>query len=163
MMRLGMLIDIQHMGERTADEALALAEANHYPVMTSHTQVRELAFGYQSSVGWDPRPLDAVAAYGTSQVERLAGEQMQSREQIERIRRLGGMVGIELESANVAGRWGRDGRGFLRRHLRHVGPRIPLRGRPARRARARNRLGCQRSARLSRATLRAERVPGRAR
>ena len=112
MMRLGMLVDIQHMGEYTANDALAMAEANHYPIQSSHTELREIAFGYQAPVPWDPKSSSAVATYDTAQVERIAGEQLRSREQLERIRKLGGMVGVELESANTAARWGRSGDDF---------------------------------------------------
>src|SRR5262249_33449481 len=42
MMRHGMLIDLEHMSQLTADDTLAMAEAADYPVMLSHTWFRDL-------------------------------------------------------------------------------------------------------------------------
>lgn len=41
MMRLGMLIDIDHMSQRTADEALSLAESRAYPLSSGHNGLRD--------------------------------------------------------------------------------------------------------------------------
>jgi Membrane dipeptidase (Peptidase family M19) len=112
MMQLGMLVDIQHMGEKSADDALDLAEANHYPVMTSHTQMRDLGFGFNAPVPWDSHLEWVTATYDTAQVERIASEELRSREQLERIRRLGGMVGVELDTGKTAGHWGPAGQAF---------------------------------------------------
>jgi microsomal dipeptidase-like Zn-dependent dipeptidase len=43
MMRLGMLIDIDHMDQASADQALALARQFHYPVNSGHNGLRGVA------------------------------------------------------------------------------------------------------------------------
>jgi hypothetical protein len=40
MMKKGMLIDIDHMGQRTADATLDMAESYGYPVISGHTGIR---------------------------------------------------------------------------------------------------------------------------
>jgi microsomal dipeptidase-like Zn-dependent dipeptidase len=113
MARLGMLIDVQHMGEHATNETLAWAEAQRYPIMASHTGFREIAFGYNAKVPWDPqRSAETVRAYDTAQVERIASDALKSGDQLERIRKLGGMLGVGLGSTNVAGRWGDAGDDF---------------------------------------------------
>jgi microsomal dipeptidase-like Zn-dependent dipeptidase len=44
MMRRGMLIDIDHMSQKSTDAALDLAERHAYPVVSSHAWFRDLAF-----------------------------------------------------------------------------------------------------------------------
>ena len=43
MMRLGMIVDVDHMSDKTTDDALDVAEAKGYPFISSHTGFRELA------------------------------------------------------------------------------------------------------------------------
>lgn len=110
MMHMGMLIDVQHMGEHATDETLDIAASHGYPVMSSHTSFREISFGYTAKVGWDPKRSEAtVKAYDTASVERISNDALKSPAQIERIRQLGGVVGVGLGSASVAARWGQSG------------------------------------------------------
>ena len=113
MMRRGMIIDVQHMSEAATDETLQMAEQAGYPLVSTHTGFRELSFGFTTQVGWDSKqPPATVAAYDTAQVERVASDALRSPEQIARIRRLGGMVGVGLTTTNVAATWGRSGEDF---------------------------------------------------
>lgn len=73
MMRLGMIIDIDHMSEKSADGTMRLAEAipnGGYPVVSGHTGFR------------------AMQKHGE------VNENQRSDAQLERISRLGGMMGI---------------------------------------------------------------------
>ncbi len=45
MMRQGMLIDIDHMDQRTTDQALALAQRYYYPVNSGHNGLRGVSLG----------------------------------------------------------------------------------------------------------------------
>jgi microsomal dipeptidase-like Zn-dependent dipeptidase len=45
MMRLGMIIDIDHMSQKTADATLNIAETFDYPVLSGHSGIRGLAGG----------------------------------------------------------------------------------------------------------------------
>jgi len=44
MMRRGLLIDIDHMSQKSTDAALDLAERHAYPVVSSHAWFRDLSF-----------------------------------------------------------------------------------------------------------------------
>lgn len=68
LMRHGILIDIDHMSEKAADETLTIAEFQRYPLVSGHTGFRELA------------------------LPPGAHESLKTRQQVERIAALGGMV-----------------------------------------------------------------------
>ncbi len=99
MMARGMIIDVDHMSEKTIDAALALAEAHNYPVMCSHTWFRDLL--YTSDVemeeqGWREH-------YGTSDVHKVAHEAGKRGDQIERIAALGGVIAPIINQGDIAG------------------------------------------------------------
>jgi hypothetical protein len=100
MMRLGMLVDVEHMGERATNETLAHANALGYPVMLSHTGFRELSLGYQASQPWDGSS-SAVAAYGTSAVSKIANDRSKSPSQVDQIAALGGVIGIGVGAGTL--------------------------------------------------------------
>ena len=113
LMRRGMLIDVQHMSEATTDETIAMAEAANYPLETTHTGFRELSFGYSATTQWSQdRVPEVVEQYDTAQVERIASDALKSGQQLDRLRALGGMVGVGLTTTNVARTWGRSTRDF---------------------------------------------------
>ncbi len=64
----GMMIDIDHMSHRSVEDTLSIAEQYNYPLVASHITFRELACSG-------------------------ATEAMKTRRQIERIARLGGVIG----------------------------------------------------------------------
>lgn len=68
MMGKGMVIDVDHMSHRSVEDALQLAEQYDYPLVASHSTFRELA-------------------------RSGATEAMKTHQQVERIARLGGVVG----------------------------------------------------------------------
>ena len=98
MMARGMIIDVDHMSEKTLDAALALVEAHDYPVMCSHTWLRDLH--YSADVEFDE---DQHEAYGTSDVHKVAHEAGKRGDQIERIARLGGVIAPIINQGDMAG------------------------------------------------------------
>ncbi len=115
MMRKGFIIDIDHMSQRAADRTLELAAAENVPVIASHTNFRDLSFGTQVSYESDgsyravPQKLPMSQAkhgeYGTSDAGKVRTERSRTREQLEMIRRLGGMVGVQFISSGVGVSW----------------------------------------------------------
>lgn len=78
MMRLGMVIDIDHMSSLAEDEVLTMAEKFHYPVIASHTGFRDAL----------------LAPDQAAQPQSWSSERSKSKGQVERIRALGGLVGV---------------------------------------------------------------------
>jgi microsomal dipeptidase-like Zn-dependent dipeptidase len=111
MMKRGIIIDVDHMSEKTTDTALAMAEENSYPVICSHTWFRDLLFSAQFE--FDPRRHEH---YGTSDVHKVAHEAGKRGDQIERIGRLGGVVAPILNQGDIAG---------LRRGMPDLAGKIP--------------------------------------
>ena len=98
LMARGMIIDIDHMSQKTTDLVLALAEGYEYPLICSHAWFRDLAFS--ADVQFDPNHPEA---YGTSDMHKVAHEAGKRGDQIERIGRLGGVVAPILNQGDLAG------------------------------------------------------------
>jgi microsomal dipeptidase-like Zn-dependent dipeptidase len=81
--RLGMIIDINHMSEKTLAATLAMAEQKQVPVIASHTGVRELALAGRLG---QPTANEGNLTVGT----------------LQRIRNLGGFVGAILHQGDLA-------------------------------------------------------------
>jgi microsomal dipeptidase-like Zn-dependent dipeptidase len=111
MMARGLIIDVDHMSEKTTDTALSIAEKNAYPVMCSHTWFRDLLYSADSE-------FDHVKheTYGTSDVHKVAHEAGKRGDQIERIGRLGGVVAPILNQGDLAG---------LRRCIPELAKKVP--------------------------------------
>lgn len=114
LLRKGMIVDIEHMSEQAADRTLALAEAAGLPVIASHSTLRDASFGstlrYRAPNGYDLElPAEPYSvrpeAYGTSDTRKVRTDRMRSRSQAERLRALGGMLGLQLHSEQVAVSW----------------------------------------------------------
>jgi microsomal dipeptidase-like Zn-dependent dipeptidase len=71
MMRLGMFVDIDHMSQASVNDALALAEKYHYPLMSGHNTLRDAA-------------------------ESLHSENDRTLDQLQRIAALHGMLGLGM-------------------------------------------------------------------
>ncbi len=106
MMRRGMIIDIDHMSQKSTDTALDLAERHEYPVISSHAWFRDLAFSADVEFDHsDPQH------YGTDDVHKIAHEAGKRADQVERIGRLGGVIapilnqGDVLDFGNVIPEW----------------------------------------------------------
>jgi microsomal dipeptidase-like Zn-dependent dipeptidase len=76
MMRLGMLIDVDHMSHKATNETLAMAEQHDYPVVSGHTELQELAWRRDE----------------TASIHKCPSEFKKTPQQLERIRKLGGIV-----------------------------------------------------------------------
>ncbi len=77
MMRLGMLIEVDHMSHKAVEETLTLVEQHDYPVVAGHTGFRELAWKWQEE---------------TASIHKCSSEELKTASQIERIRKLGGII-----------------------------------------------------------------------
>ena len=98
MMKRGMIIDVDHMSEKSTDQALSMAEQRQYPVICSHAWFRDLLFS--GSVEFDSQ---THQEYGTSDVHKVAHEAGKRSDQIERIGRLGGLVSPIINQGDLAG------------------------------------------------------------
>jgi microsomal dipeptidase-like Zn-dependent dipeptidase len=87
MMRRQFVIDVDHMSQRTLRGTLELAEAKRYPVISGHTGFRSLAW--------------SLAAGETDAVAKTASETLKTDADLERIRRVGGMVAPQLLQGDV--------------------------------------------------------------
>jgi microsomal dipeptidase-like Zn-dependent dipeptidase len=99
MMKKGMLIDVDHMSMHTCDGALDLAEANDYPLISSHMRVRGIAVERPANVPW---------------VRGQADEGMKSDRQLARLKSLGAVIGIITHLGPVRGLGGSDAGGVTR-------------------------------------------------
>ncbi|EFH83599.1 peptidase M19 renal dipeptidase [Ktedonobacter racemifer DSM 44963] len=77
MMHLGMLIEIDHMSYKAAEDTLTLAEQYNYPVVSGHSSFQELTWKWQNE---------------TQSIHKCSGEQNKTPEQVQRIRNLGGII-----------------------------------------------------------------------
>lgn len=115
LIRRGMVVDVDHMSEQAVDETLTIAEALHAPVISSHTHFRDLSFGTTLSFGESPGEYtaevvalpysEAPERYGTSDVSKVRTDRSRTRTQLERLKALGGMVGVQLGSTGVGTAW----------------------------------------------------------
>jgi microsomal dipeptidase-like Zn-dependent dipeptidase len=111
----GMLVDIDHMSEQAADGTLTIAESVNLPVMASHTSFRDLTFGttLQYGAGAADYTAQLVATpygekpelYGTSEPAKTRTDRSRTRRQLERIRALGGLIGLQIHTEATAVSW----------------------------------------------------------
>jgi hypothetical protein len=89
LMKRGMIIDIDHMGQNTAVGALAVVLPKQYPVLSSHTFVRHVAFrdSEESAYASNPCTGGAPRRLGPVSSERGLSDQV-----ISAIASLGGML-----------------------------------------------------------------------
>jgi microsomal dipeptidase-like Zn-dependent dipeptidase len=92
-MRRGMLIDAEHMSERSLRETLGMAEAAAYPIMLSHAWFRELKLS-APALGQDPEYVQSHWNEQRSEMHRRA-------DTLAAIRRLGGVVGVVTNQGYV--------------------------------------------------------------
>jgi len=98
MMKRGMIIDIDHMSEKSTDMALDMAEASNYPVITSHSWFRDLLYSSANEFHQEE-----AGGYDTSDVHKVAHEAGKRSDQVERIARLGGVVSAILNQGDIGG------------------------------------------------------------
>lgn len=81
MMKLGMIIDVDHMSEKTVSKALSIASTFRYPVMSGHTGMRD---GFAEEPG-------------------EINENQRTEEQLATISQLGGLFGVGISEMTAAG------------------------------------------------------------
>jgi len=89
MMKLGMLIDIDHMSQTTANKTLDLAESifNKYPLVSGHNNLRSM---------WPP---DKAKSDQPLRRPVSGNENSRTEEQLTRLGKLGGMFGLGSDTA----------------------------------------------------------------
>ena len=103
MMKLGMLVDVDHMSDAAVEETLLLAKIAGVPVMASHGGPRALDFGARATRTFDKAQKDVLRdEYHTSVTGRLASERHRSDDQIRRIAALGGVIGVGIGTAGYS-------------------------------------------------------------
>ncbi len=152
----GMIIDVDHMSQKSLDVSLDLMERADYPVISSHSWFRELAFSADAE--FDPEnPSD----YGTADVHKVAHENAKRGDQVERIARLGGVIAPDPQPGRCGGivrghaALAEQGPASMLRLGNVVGRSLPLRGGKDRRSWRRHRQRYQRGGRPARPALRA--------
>ena len=78
LMRRGMIVDMEHASHRSEEAMLTLAEKHGYPIIASHTGFLDTSLGPQEAA--DP--------------QSWATERAKSKRHLERLRALGGLVGV---------------------------------------------------------------------
>ena len=98
MMRLGMVIDLDHMSDHAKDKTLDIVWSNHYPVIFSHALgFRDLALTADVPYVGNPQRTH----YQTSHLYNVPNEHQARRADIEKVRDLGGIVSVLLNQPNV--------------------------------------------------------------
>jgi microsomal dipeptidase-like Zn-dependent dipeptidase len=89
MMKLGMLIDIDHMSQTTVGDTLDLAESifNKYPLVSGHNNIRSM---------WPP---DKAKSDQPLRRPIAGNENARTEEQLTRLAKLGGMFGLGSDTA----------------------------------------------------------------
>jgi microsomal dipeptidase-like Zn-dependent dipeptidase len=104
LLRRGMIVDIDHMGTKTMAATLAIAEAGHYPLLSSHSSFLDLTIP-----GDDPDGHRDPGGPAATRLDPIPSEFARSDRTMERLRRLGGMVSPGLlQTGNVRVRLGRQ-------------------------------------------------------
>jgi microsomal dipeptidase-like Zn-dependent dipeptidase len=101
MMRLGILVDIDHMSMRSRRDTFEIAERRGYPLIAGHTGFRDLAF----TANTEYTTANGPSTYGTSLSGHVAHEGQLANDDVERIRKLGGMIATGL-SQHAVRSWG---------------------------------------------------------
>jgi microsomal dipeptidase-like Zn-dependent dipeptidase len=98
MMRLGMVIDLDHMSDHSKDRTLEIVWTNQYPVIFSHALgFREMAL--TGDVPYAGMPQETH--YHTSHIGNVPNENHARRSDLEKVRALGGVVSVLLNQPNV--------------------------------------------------------------
>jgi Membrane dipeptidase (Peptidase family M19) len=111
MMQRGFLIDSEHMSYESKDDLFNMAKVNNnYPIMSSHTDPHGLSFNWKGT----PRRFngsneDKFKYFGTTTIRNVAQEGQLLNEHYQRIKELGGTVGLFLlpyTKLAYTGKWG---------------------------------------------------------
>jgi Membrane dipeptidase (Peptidase family M19) len=104
LLRRGMIVDIDHMGAKTMAATLAIAEAGHPPLLSSHTSFLDLMI-----LAGDPDGQRDPCGAAAARLGPIPSEFALSDPTVARLRRLGGMVSPGLlQTGNVRVRLSRQ-------------------------------------------------------
>jgi hypothetical protein len=94
LMRRGMLVDTEHSSAPSASTMASIARRYGYPLMSSHSDVRELSFVPRSGKNWTGDAKTDLAEYGTTQMGNVTHEAMLGTTGFETVRSTGGTAGV---------------------------------------------------------------------
>jgi microsomal dipeptidase-like Zn-dependent dipeptidase len=86
----GLFLDVAHMGQRTALDALNLAAQYQFPLMDSHTGIRCDGVACSSPYGWVSQGVDPTGML----VQGSPNERSLPTSQLQMIKNLGGVIGL---------------------------------------------------------------------
>jgi microsomal dipeptidase-like Zn-dependent dipeptidase len=94
LMRKGFIIDMEHSSQASVDRIFSIAQPYDYPIISSHTDPRELSFKASYAARFEGSNEDKVRLFGTSVIGNLTHEGMLSPQNYDKIARSGGTVGV---------------------------------------------------------------------
>ncbi len=109
MMRLGMMIDIDHAGRRTVDDYFDIAfsvPGGGYPLNSGHNQFTETRWTEAQLLpeGYDLSTAEGRKLYTNHYnhiAEKIANENDRKPDELRKIKQLGGIMGVGISGANV--------------------------------------------------------------
>lgn len=93
-MRKGFLVDVEHSSKSSADKVFSLSSTYNYPILSSHTDPRDLSFKANYAAKFIGSDEEKVQLFGTSLIGNLTHEGMLSPQNFDRIAQSGGTVGV---------------------------------------------------------------------
>lgn len=97
MIKRGMLIDLDHMSDKSRDKTLEIAVKMRYPVIFTHTRFRELL--YSADIPFNEETGQEV--YGIDNAESLTAEGQSRPSDLQRVRELGGIIAPILSQTDI--------------------------------------------------------------
>jgi hypothetical protein len=94
LMRRGMLVDTEHASAGSAATTASIARRYSYPLMSSHSDVRELSFVPKSGRLWSGDAKTDLAEFGTTQIGNITHEAMLGTTGFETVKATGGTAGV---------------------------------------------------------------------
>ncbi len=94
LMRRGMLVDTEHASLLSAAAMSTIAARFRYPLMSSHSDVRELSFSSRTGKSFVGDADKDLQEFGTSQVGNITHEGMLGKSGFDRVRDTGGTAGV---------------------------------------------------------------------
>ncbi len=112
LMRRGMLVDTEHSSAPSAATMGVIARRYGYPLMSSHSDVRELSFVPRSGKRWSGDAKADLTEFGTTQIGNLTHEAMLGTAGFETVKATGGTAGVITMAYRKRG-YPNDGRPYV--------------------------------------------------
>lgn len=94
LMRKGFIVDVDHASIPSADNILSLASTYKYPVVSSHSDPRELSFKANYAAKFIGTDDEKVQLFGTAVLGNLSHEGQISAQNMERVAKSDGIAGV---------------------------------------------------------------------